>query len=388
MNPIGVLYFIHFIFSMVISFSNLFMNVFFWHLQQDFLTIGVFNLFSVTFIFISTLTGAWFLRISGSRSTFVLSALLAFFQFFFLLVFKHFHLDFLPFLGILYGSYIGLFFISFNLYLLWFSNEKNRSFLVGLEYVISGLAQLLTPIASGMFIMIKGYQVTFFIILILLSAQVIASFFSPNLQVRSKFSKRNLFMPKDEKLLNIGFVSAAYGFFFSFIQLSFGIFIYLFLQNEFSLGSWNMFFSFLTIVTYWVVGKVLNQSNRDWLARMGMILAVVITLTLLIPSAPLFVLFNLVISVALPLLWLPVTTLHFKNMIYFSQQTKEIGMTRLMETLVFREFAIALGRIAFFLFIVIGFDVGMGFSYYLMVVLIIFLPVGMYFLHHQLEENG
>ncbi|GAB7386352.1 hypothetical protein BSNK01_01870 [Bacillaceae bacterium] len=323
----------------------------------------------------------------GSRSTFVSSACFALLLFLALFLQQKQEVKILPFLGGMYGCYIGLFYAGFNLYLLRYSDERNRPYLMGLESAVTSLAQLLTPLAAGYCITRYGYGAAFGVILTLLLLQVTLSCWAPAFNVSASYRLRDFFWPRDAGMAKLGISSAAYGFFFSFIQLSFGIFIYLFVENEFVLGRWNTVFATVSILSYWWTGKVLKQENREWLARMGMILSTVVTFALFVPAPKWFVLYNLVISVALPLLWVPVKSFHFHALAQRSLRANVPPVTWMVQMLVYREFAISLGRILFFLLIVIGFAEGGRFSYYLLLVLTTFMPVGIYVLNRTFEAK-
>lgn len=134
---------------------------------------------------------------------------------------------------------------------------------------------------------------------------------------------------------------------------------------------------------FWLVGRKLNHSNREIFLCMGMISSVVVTLTLLVPVPQLFILFNLIISVSLPMIWVPAKSTHYSQMIILANKQAHMNTSRLgkmMQLLVFREFSISLGRISFFLLMVIGFDFGLGSSYYAMIILACFMPFGIWVL--------
>ncbi|WP_134699098.1 MFS transporter [Ammoniphilus sp. YIM 78166] len=372
LSPLQAVFSVQLIFSIIFCFVNVFMNVYLWDHGKSFREIGIFNLFSVSSIFAASLIGAYLLHRLGTRSTFILSSLLALLLFLYLFHAKDSLHSSLPLLGALYGGYVGLFYIGFNLQILWISDAGNRSFLIGLESMITTLAQLITPFCAGLFIVYYGYRYTFLMILGLLILQLVLSTQVPSTRMKESFRKRYFFLAENEDMAKMGFTCAAYGFYFAFVQMSYGLFLFFFLQDEFELGAWNFVFGGVSAFMYWIVGRSLNQSNRDILIGMGMICSMIVTLTLLFSSAPWFVLFNLVISVSLPLLWIPAKSLHY------AQMARGMKLGQMMQRLVFREFAISLGRICFFLLMIIGFDFKLGTSYYLMIVFACFMPVGIW----------
>lgn len=383
LTPIRSLFTVQLVFSVIFAFANLFLNVYLWDSGKSFWNIGVFNLFSVVSIFLASLLGAYLLQWMGTRSTFICSSLLALFLFFYLFQQGENAITVVPLLGMLYGGYVGLFYIGFNLQILWLSKESNRSFLIGLESAITTMAQLLTPLCAGFFITSYGYPSTFLLITGLLLIKFIFSFRIAPMRMKESYRKRFFFLAESEKMAQMGFASAAYGFYFAFVQMSYGLFFYFLIQDELHLGFWNFIFGGVSGFMYWFVGRTLKQTNRDIFLGMGMIASMVITLTLLLSAPFWFVLFNLTVSVSLPMLWIPTKSNHYALMVKIAEQyEKKAGnrLGRMMQLLVFREFSISLGRICFFLLMVIGFDFGWGASYYIMLMLACFMPLGIWIL--------
>ena len=385
-SPIRALFAVQIIFSVIFCFASLFLNVYLWDKGQSFRGIGIYNVFSVVSIFVGSILGAYFLQWIGSRATFIgssVSALLLFSYLFFSNQATDY--DTLPLLGILYGSYVGLFYIGFNLHLLWLTEKRNRSYLLGVESAIATAAQLLTPVCAGIMIANQGYVHTFLLILVLLCIQLLLSFSIPGIQMDGGYQKRYFFLAKSDKLARMGFSSLAYGFYFSFIQMSFGLFFYFIVKDEFQLGSWNLLFGAISAIMYWLTGRFLSLSNRDIFLSMGMLGTLIITLSLLLAKSSWFILFNIVIAVSFPLLWLPAKSTHFSDLITEAEKNpirNKIG--QLMQFLVFREFSISVGRLCFFLLLVVGFDFGLGYTYYFMVLLACVMPIGIWILNREI----
>lgn len=377
LSPLKSLFLVQLIFSIIFAFANLFMNIYLWTHGKSFWNIGVFNLFSVQSIFLCSLLGAFVLHRWGTRSTFLFSSLLALSLFGYLFVTDLSDQTVYPILGLLYGGYIGLFYIGFNLQILWLSKDKNRSFLIGLESALGTLAQLLTPVAAGYFIISQGYKEAFVFIMGLLVLQLLFSLRIPVMKTTVRYRKRYFFLAENKTMADVGFTSAAYGFFYAFIQMSYGLFFYFLVKDELQLGIWNFVFGGVSALMFWFVGRMLKQSNREIFIGMGMLSCTIVTLTLLFPVPELFVLFNLVISVSLPMLWVPTKSIHFTQMIALAKDltsTNENRLGKMIQLLVFREFSISLGRVVFFLLIVMGFEFGLSTSYYMMIFIATLMP--------------
>lgn len=65
------------IFSVANAFSNLFLNIYIWKQHTNLITVGWFQLFSFSFIFVGFLCGAFVIRLFGSRQNFIFSSCIA-----------------------------------------------------------------------------------------------------------------------------------------------------------------------------------------------------------------------------------------------------------------------------------------------------------------------
>lgn len=371
-----LLFGVQLIFSIVFSFANLFLNVFLWDAGQSFWDIGVYNLFSALAIFLAFMLGSLLIRRFGSRQIFIISALFACLLFFDLFYAGAVTRSSIPWLGVLYGGFIGFFYCGFNLHLLVWAREDNRSFLLGLEYVITSATQLIVPIVSGFFIIKVGYGKTFLFLLILICIQFLLSCIVPSLMIKKEAVRAWPRVLINKDMLHMGASCSAFGFFNAFVQMAFGLFLFFFVENEFHLGSWNLLFGALTVLAYWNVGKRLNSSNQVLFLNLGMMGSMMVTLVLLLSEPKWFILFNLTVSITLPMIWLPLKSYHYQLLTHSTgkKATDEIGSA--MTGLVFREFCLTVGRVCFFLLMLAGFELG-GYAYFLMIGLALCMPIGM-----------
>jgi hypothetical protein len=169
--------------------------------------------------------------------------------------------------------------------------------------------------------------------------------------------------------------------------MSLSIFIFNFLQNEWNLGEWNTFFALLTIGTYILLGKSLLKPFEEILGTIGVILSTMITFVLFIPSPITFIVFNAIISVSLPMMWRPSFAQQFKTIQNQSVRSSSNPLTKTMELLVYREFTLCIGRLAFFILLICSqFFIGEYFLY-LLIVLLCFMPAATFVLSQKSKEG-
>jgi hypothetical protein len=370
------------IFSIAYSFSNLFINIYVWKQAASLFSVGLFQLFSFLFVFLGFMLGAYVIYFFGSRVNFLFSSLLSLVLYVFLFQTGDITSVYtIILIGILNGSYIGLFFSGLNFYSIWFSKKSQLSNTISLQYIINGFAQIISPLFLGWTIHTYSYNHAFAIAIGILFVQTLFSILTPQVRFRDRFQQRRFFLPKNRKFGFLGISAASFGFFFAFIQMSLSIFMFNFLQNEWDLGEWNTFFALLTILTYTILSKSLLRPYEEILGTIGVILSTIITFVLFIPSPLSFIVFNAIISVSLPMMWRPTYAKQFKAIQNESAHASTNPLTMTMELLVYREFTLCIGRVAFFLLLLSSqFFIGNYFLYTL-IILLCFMPTATFVLN-------
>lgn len=254
--------------------------------------------------------------------------------------------------GIMNGLYMGLFFAGLNFYSLWFSGKDQLSKVISYQYIINGVMQFCTPLLAGWVIHVKGYETAFFTAILFLCIQTLFSTATPQVKIRYPYHRKGFFIPENRKMGYVGAGAASFGFFYAFIHMSVSIFIYMFVQSEWILGEWNMLFALCSIITYFLVGRTFMQPYKEIVGTLGVLTSTVITLTLFVPYPAAFIVFNAIISVSLPMMWIPSFTQQFQTIQHQVQQSRANPLTKMMQLLVFREFSLCLGRV-FFLIVLI-----------------------------------
>ncbi|MDQ0340150.1 hypothetical protein J2S00_002955 [Caldalkalibacillus uzonensis] len=367
-------------FAVAYSFSTLFLNIFVWKQHASLVLLGFFQMCSFAFTFAGFVLGAYLMYRLGSRLNFLLSSVAACTLYLYLLLGTFDQLVAIGLAGALNGLYIGLFFAGLNFYSLWFSDQDGLSWVMSLQYIINGLAQLLTPPLAGWIIYHQGYDAALITTLSILGCQTVSSVLTPRVRIPQAYRRRGFVMPANRRMGYVGLSAASFGFFFAFVHMSLSIFIYLFLQNEWHVGEWNMLFALLSVLTYFIVGHQLLARFHHMIASLGVLVSTVVTLTLWVPSPLTFIVFNAVISISLPMLWVPSYTNQFATIRHQVERAKANPLTKMMELLVYREFWLCVGRLAFFAFfmLVFSFFTHQGLAVLLMV--LCFMPAAIYVL--------
>lgn len=368
------------IFSMAHSFSTLFLNIYVWKNHSSFFYIGLFQFFSFLCTFIGIIGGAYLILYLGSRIAFIFSAIVALCLYLFLI---HIQIDssFLVVItGVLNGTYIGLFYAGFHFYSLWFSEKEQLSNIIGLQYVINSTVQLITPPLAGWVIHYKGYEATFLLGIFILFIQTIFSVTTPQIKIRKKYRRKRFFIPENRQMSYVGLSAAAFGFFYAFVHMSIGMFIYLYMKNESTIGQWNMLFTLFTIFTYFLLGRQFLQPYKETLGTLGVIISTVVTFTLIAPFPVTFIIFNVIVSISLPMMWVPAFSNQFQSVKDQVNKSNVNPLTKTMELIIFREFSLFVGRALFILILLINIFMISDTSLALLIMFLCFMPTGLFLL--------
>lgn len=371
------------IFSIAYSFSNLFLNIFIWKHHSSMTMLGWFHVCSFSFIFIGFLVGAYLIKWFGSRINLMFSSFIALLLYTYLSFGSFETIIGVGVAGIINGTYIGLFFAGLNFYSIWFSTHSELPKVISLQYIISGTAQLLTPPIAGWIIYYYGYDRAFEVAILILSIQSLTSIMTPQVRIRSPYWRKSFFIPSYAQMKPLGLSASSFGFFFAFVHMSLSIFVYLFLHNEWQLGELNSIFAILSLMTYFILGRTLLQPYYRLIAVFGIIVSTVVTLSLFVPSPLTFIVFNAVISVSLPMLWVPSFTEHFQTIRELVKQSRANPLTKMMELLVFREFSLCVGRVTFFIVLIICFSFLEQQALALIIFVLCFMPTAVYVLSQR-----
>ncbi len=385
--PLIAMFITYTVFSIANCFSNLFLTTYIWKQHNSLMIVGGFQAFSFLFTFVGIIIGAYLIKWQGSRVNFLCSSMIALILYVFLINIPSPSISYVSIAGIFNGLYIGLFFAGMNFYSLWFSQHEELSGVISLQYFINASVQLLIPPFAGWLIYTNGYQLAFLLAVFIIMIQMTCSVLTPQIRIRYPFRKKGFFIPENKQMRHLGLSAASFGFFYAFVFMSVSVFVYLNVQNESTLGELNMLFALLTVVTYFILGKKLLQPYRETIGILGVIISTVVTFTLFFPYPLSFIVFNVIISVSLPMMWIPTFTLHFSTIKNQVQLSNANPLTKMMELLVFREFYLCIGRVLFLLLLIVSVTYISNGYLTILVMLLSFMPACLFLFGKRTSNN-
>lgn len=251
-------------------------------------------------------------------------------------------------LGILNGLALGFFWLAFNVVYFEVTDPDTRDRYNGWAGLLGSGAGILAPWISGLLITTmqgeKGYRFIFALSLAIYSVSVILSFW---LKKRHGEGQYHWFMGFS-KLLEKGSpwrrivpAIAAQGIREGVFMFLVGLTVYIATRDESKLGTYSLIVSLVSLVSFWLVGKLMAKMKRKWAMLIGVVMIAAVILPLFWQvSYMTLLLFGIGTSLFIPLYIIPMTTRVFDII----GQSEE-GAKNREEFIVLREAALTAGRI-------------------------------------------
>ncbi|ABO67744.1 MULTISPECIES: MFS transporter [Geobacillus] len=343
-----LLLFIGGFYSLAVSLSNTFVNIYLWKQTGDFRDLALYNLAVVimqplTFIFAGRLAKQidriLILRLGVSC--------LAVFFVTVLLVGSRAH-QYLLFLGALLGIGYGFYWLAFNVLTFEITEPETRDFFNSFFGVLTSSAGMIGPIAAGYMISslagLKGYTLVFSMSLGLFIIAVLLSFFLKRRTAAGKYLFVHILKERN-KNRNWRLITNAH-FFQGLREGSFvfviSVLVYVTSNSEWALGKYGLVNSFTSFVAYYAVSRLMKREYRMKAILLGgLLLYAAIFLIVFQPSYPRLIIYAATIAIAYPLLLVPYSSLTF-DVIGKSWKSAEARV----EYIVVRELFLNVGRVA------------------------------------------
>ncbi|AIE60744.1 MFS transporter [Bacillus methanolicus] len=360
------------LYSLSISLSNTFVNIYLWKQSGQFTDIGLYNLAIVvlqpiTFI----LAGRWAKKVDR---VIVLRIGVIFLALFYIsvLVFGSNASDFILLLGGLLGIGYGFYWLAFNVLTFEITEPETRDFFNGFLGILTSAGGMIGPMLSGYIISrlknFTGYSVVFGLSLTLFSAAVLLSFF-----LERRLSKGSYWFLRilSERKYNKNWRLITNAHFFQGLRegtFAFMISMYVFIStgSEFALGTFGLINSGIAFIGYYTVSRVIKKENRKKAILLGgILLYAAIFLIVFDITYPKLLFYAATIAIAYPILLVPYMSLTY-DVIGKGWKAAEMRI----EYIVVRELFLNAGRIVsilMFLFSITFFNEEKSFPVLLMV---------------------
>lgn len=335
------------IYTLSVSLSNTFVNIYLWKQTNNFIDIACYNMTiyifqAITFYF----SGKLATRVDRVISLRIGVMVLSIFYICVLITGNNTGKYYLL-LGAILGIGYGFYWLSFNLLTFEITEPETRDFFNSFLGSMTSLAGMIGPPTAGFIISRMqgdiGYKLIFFLSLFLFLCAVILSFL---LLKREKVGSYMVFTILNERKINLNWKRITRAHFFQGIRegtFLFVISIYIFIvtNDEFALGTYGLVNSLISFVMYVLTVKFSKKFERKNLILCGgLLLLLSVFLIVFNVTYTKFIMYAICISIAYPILLAPYNSLTY-DVIGQAQRARE----HRIEYIVVREWFLNAGRI-------------------------------------------
>ncbi|GGE74086.1 MFS transporter [Priestia taiwanensis] len=336
------------LYTLSVSLSNTFVNIYLWKQSGQFIHIALYNL---TIFIIQPLAfycaGKLASKVDRVFALRIGVTTLGLFYIAVLIAGEH-AIRYYFFLGVLLGIGYGFYWLAFNLLIFEITEPETRDFFNGTLGIITSFAGIAGPMIAGFTIsrmfQDKGYVVIFCISLALFALAVVASLFLHRREVPGTYA---VFHVLRERKYNDGWRRITLAHFFQGLRegsFMFVISIYVFIvtNSELALGTYGMLNSFVSFVAYYIASRFIKKEHRKkFILIGGLMLFLSVALIVFRLTYTNFLIYAACIAIAYPILLVP-----YGSMTYdIIGKAKDIKARR-VEYIVVREWFLYAGRIA------------------------------------------
>jgi YQGE family putative transporter len=263
------------LYSLSISLSNTFVNVYLWKQSGEFIDLGIYNLSIVimqpiTFIFAGRLA-------KKIDRVVVLRLGVIFLAIFFMsvLIIGGSAAKFIILLGGTLGIGYGFYWLAFNVLTFEITEPETRDFFNGFLGIMNSTAGMVGPIIAGFIISrlknFTGYTTIFSISLLLFSGAVVLSFFLKRRPAEGEYLFKRIFNER-KKDRNWKMITSAHFFqglregTFAFVI---GVFVFIATGSELALGKFGLVNSSAAFIAYFLATRIIKKTKRKMFILMG-----------------------------------------------------------------------------------------------------------------------
>lgn len=305
------------LYSLSISLSNSFVNIYLWKQTGKYIDLAVYNLSVVilqplTFI----IAGRWAKKVDRVMVFRIGVAFLA--LFYLSVLFSRGHAgDFIVLLGGLLGIGYGFYWLAYNVLTFEITEPETRDFFNGFMGAFGSIGGMAGPFAAGLIISAigkSGYTVVFALSLILFALAVVLSFFIAPRPAHGRYLFKQIVKerhrnPNWKRITSAHFVQGLRDGTFVFMI---SVFVFLSTGSELSLGTFGLINSCLQFLGYTLVARYIKIKHRQrsifW---GGLLLYAAVFLFVFEVTYPRMLLYAATIAIAYPLLLVPYNSMTY-----------------------------------------------------------------------------
>ncbi|MBS4176335.1 MFS transporter [Lederbergia citrea] len=335
------------LYSLSISLSNTFVNIYLWKQSGKFLDLAIYNMAIVIFQLMTfILAGRLAKKVDR---VLVLRIGVIFLALFFITVLffgenssKH-----LILLGGLLGMGYGFYWLAFNVLTFEITEPDTRDIFNGFMGALSSVGGIIGPISAG-FIITRftsniGYTLIFVISLVLFSAAVLLSFYIKRRPASGTYLFRRIILERKHNdnwrlVTNAHFLQGMREGTFVFVI---SVFVFIATKNELALGAFGLLNAGVSFIVYTLATRLIKKEKRKKVMVFGgLLLYSAIFLIVFDPTYTRLLIYGALIGIGYPLMLVPYSSTTY-DVIGKSWKAGEMRI----EYIVVRELFLNIGRI-------------------------------------------
>ncbi|MDQ0975836.1 YQGE family putative transporter [Neobacillus niacini] len=335
------------LYSLSVSLSNTFVNIYLWKQTGEYSDLALYNLSIVilqplTFI----LAGRWAKKIDRVKVLRIGVSFLAIFYLMVLITGKNAS-TYLLLLGSLLGVGYGFYWLAYNVLTFEITEPETRDFFNGFLGILSSTGGMIGPIAAGIIITrfekFTGYSIVFGISLSLFALAVFLSFSLKPRPANGKYDFRRILAERKKNenwrlITNANFFQGLREGTFLFII---SVLVYISTGSELALGTFGLINSGISFIAYYAASRLIKKNRRKKAILIGgIILYIAVLIIVWDVNYVKLLIYAAMIAVAYPILLVPYMSTTY-DVIGSAWKAAEMRI----EYIVVREIYINLGRI-------------------------------------------
>lgn len=335
------------LYSLSVSLSNTFVNIYLWKQTGEYSDLALYNLSIVilqplTFI----LAGRWAKKIDRVKVLRIGVSFLAIFYLMVLITGKNAS-TYLLLLGSLLGVGYGFYWLAYNVLTFEITEPETRDFFNGFLGILSSTGGMIGPIAAGIIITrfekFTGYSIVFGISLSLFALAVFLSFSLKPRPANGKYDFRRILEERKKNenwrlITNANFFQGLREGTFLFII---SVLVYISTGSELALGTFGLINSGISFIAYYAASRLIKKNKRKKAILVGgIILYIAVLIIVWDVNYVKLLIYAAMIAVAYPILLVPYMSTTY-DVIGSAWKAAEMRI----EYIVVREIYINLGRI-------------------------------------------
>ncbi|MFC0014823.1 MULTISPECIES: MFS transporter [Allobacillus] len=335
------------LYTLGLSMSNIFVNIFLWKQSHNIELLAVYNIsIYLTQLFIFIIAGKWvkrFDRVIILRVGIILISLF----FIGLLSLGSHASSFYVLLGAILGAGYGFYLLAFNVLTFEVTEPHTRDYFNSTMGTLQSIAWMIGPLFAGYLITVlsgfKGYLTIFFLSFLLFLLAVITSIFLERRRTSGQYIIRRAIQERKEnpnwyRMMNAHFLQ---GFRDGVFLFAVGLWVFMITDREMTIGIYNFIYAGGSLLVYQLLNRWLKPSKRKRFIFIGSVALYIAVIWIIYANTAVdLYIYGMMIGLSFPLFFAPFMSISY-DVIGQARNARDYRV----EYVVFKEIILNFGRV-------------------------------------------